>query len=480
MESNSLPGKIMSTEQTANLLIAAGKEHWVTPRSDLVEAKGKGFLQCYWCNPVVNTASKGSDDRVLMKGKETENMDALKLKRLVDWMTEMLEEMLSEVVSNRASYADKSQLSTNSSCRSFLNPRDEVSEVIALRKSTLPPTKQIKVDPIVKSQLNEYISSIAFLYNENPFHNFEHACHVVMSARKLLSRVVKSDESTASSTAYGISSDQLTQFAIVFSALIHDVDHPGVSNGQLVIEKKEVAVMYNNKSVAEQNSITIAWDLLLQERFSELRKSIMPTDSECKHFRQLIVNAVLATDLFDRDLKELRESRWSKAFYTDTDSNSTGIVSDEDSNRRATIVIEHVIQAADVSHTMQHWHIYQKWNRHLLQEMYMAFMSGRAEKDPTIGWYDGELWFFDNYIIPLANKLKTCGVFGVSCDELLDYANRNRAEWAAKGRSIVAESVELIKSCAWNNTASFNPSGTNRSFLINAFSAIVAENSHSE
>jgi hypothetical protein len=33
------------------------------------------------------------------------------------------------------------------------------------------------------------------------------------------------------------------------------------------------------------------------------------------------------------------------------------------------------------------------------------------------GWYKGELWFFDKYIIPLAKKLKECEVFGVACDE---------------------------------------------------------------
>jgi hypothetical protein len=61
-----------------------------------------------------------------------------------------------------------------------------------------------------------------------------------------------------------------------------------------------------------------------------------------------------------------------------------------------------------------------------------------------IGWYEGELWFFDNYIIPLVKKLETCGVFGVSCGELLDYARDNRAEWAAKGKEIVAENLNII------------------------------------
>lgn len=38
----------------------------------------------------------------------------------------------------------------------------------------------------------------------------------------------------------------------------------------------------------------------------------------------------------------------------------------------------------------------------------------------------GELGFFDNYVIPLAKKLKECGVFGVSSDEYLNYALENR------------------------------------------------------
>ena len=71
-----------------------------------------------------------------------------------------------------------------------------------------------------------------------------------------------------------------------------------------------------------------------------------------------------------------------------------------------------------------------------------AYHSGRAEKDPAESWYQGEIGFFDFYIIPLAKKLKDCGVFGVSSDEYLNYATKNRQEWEMKGREIVAEMVE--------------------------------------
>jgi hypothetical protein len=82
---------------------------------------------------------------------------------------------------------------------------------------------------------------------------------------------------------------------------------------------------------------------------------------------------------------------------------------------------------------MQHWHVYQIWNRMLFVEMYQAWKKGRMGANPCDFWYKGELSFFDNYILPLAKKLKGCNVFGVSSDEYLGYALRNRAQWEERG-----------------------------------------------
>lgn len=72
--------------------------------------------------------------------------------------------------------------------------------------------------------------------------------------------------------------------------------------------------------------------------------------------------------------------------------------------------------------------------------MSLAYEQGRGPaKDPSEGWYAGELWFFDNYVIPLTKKLAECGVFGVSSDECLNYAVENRKEWAIKGKQVVEE-----------------------------------------
>jgi hypothetical protein len=62
-----------------------------------------------------------------------------------------------------------------------------------------------------------------------------------------------------------ITSDPLTQFAVISSALIYDVEHPGVPNAQLVKETSNLACKYNNnKSVAEPNSVDTACNLLMK------------------------------------------------------------------------------------------------------------------------------------------------------------------------------------------------------------------------
>ena len=201
-----------------------------------------------------------------------------------------------------------------------------------------------------------------------------------------------------------------------------------------------MAERFQHRSVAEQRSLFMCMDLLKRDRFANLHATLFPTADEQDRFRSLVVNSVLATDIVDKDLKELRNGRWDDAFAECRRRESEEVTV----NRKATIVIEHLIQASDVAHTMQHWNVYCKWNKRLLQEMYLAYIQGRSETDPTVNWAKGEIGFFDFYVIPLAKKLKDCRVFGVSSDEYLNYALANRRKWEIEGPTVVAEAIEHI------------------------------------
>ena len=89
----------------------------------------------------------------------------------------------------------------------------------------------------------------------------------------------------------------MTQFSVAFSALIHDLDHGGVPNAQLVKEGTYLATKYRNKSVAEQNSVDLAWDKLMSVEYKDLRACIYGSQEELNRFRQLVVNVVMATDI---------------------------------------------------------------------------------------------------------------------------------------------------------------------------------------
>jgi len=478
MESTGLRGKIQISQDTADRLINAGKTNWITPRQDKVVAKGKGEMQTFWVaigsKPNTATdmteASRGSISEEIFEVAtpvvpSADPYAAAKQGRLVKWNVEVLLNLLRQVEAHRPQYAStkRASLSTLPKVteeKSGSTIVDEVQEIVHLPRFTgesKMDLNSVEIGAAVEIELKSYVAKIAALYRDNPFHNFEHASHVTMSVVKLMSRIVapnlskeeRESGNIASSLhdhTYGITSDPLTQFACVFSALIHDVDHTGVPNTQLLRENPELAAKYKERSIAEQNSVDVAWSLLMEDEFQNLRQAIYRDAGEQQRFRQLVVNSVMATDIMDAEFKQLRNARWEKAF---SDEKQSLVVFEESlkdkTDRKATIVIEHLIQASDVSHTMQHWHVYRKWNEHLFAELYKAFAEGRAEKNPADFWVKGELGFFDHYVIPLAKKLKDCGVFGVSSEEYLNYALQNRKEWETRGAEVVSEMVDRLK-----------------------------------
>ena len=131
---------------------------------------------------------------------------------------------------------------------------------------------------------------------------------MAMSVNKLLSRIVnppdcsetkfssKMDEiAFVHERTLGLSSDPLTIFSCVLAALSHDVGHRGLTNFDLAKEDPLLDKKFCGKSIAEQNSMDIAWSILLLPDFSNLRRCIFSTTAELRRFRSLLVNSLIAT-----------------------------------------------------------------------------------------------------------------------------------------------------------------------------------------
>lgn len=207
-----------------------------------------------------------------------------------------------------------------------------------------------------------------------------------------------------------------------------------------------VAERFKRKSAIEQMALDIAWTELMQNSYSNLRAFLFVTQQDQSLFRQIVVNCVIATDSFDPELLRIQQARWERTCVL-----SDGHQHDDESetevlNSKATLVVESIVQASNVSHALQHWSIYKKWNKSLFQEMHGAFVLGRTVEDPAVGWHQKELDFFDGLVIPLATRLKESRVFGAFSDEYLNVALGNRQEWENRGKALLEEMKESLAS----------------------------------
>lgn len=216
---------IQVSQETANLLMEAGKESWVVPREDLVEAKGKGKLQTYWLKwsssaggeSVGDTKSVGSGQSVpdqdgpidfaaddmpeaisfVSKSGQRMTLDPRELPekvvRLVDWNVDILMQMLKEVEAKRLSTGlatdrrDKMARLEYEVMRKASLVITEAQEIISFPEYTQElqhDPRFITIDETVQRQLRKFLLGIASMYPANPFHNFEHCSHVTLSVSK--------------------------------------------------------------------------------------------------------------------------------------------------------------------------------------------------------------------------------------------------------------------------------------------------------
>jgi hypothetical protein len=373
--------------------------------------------------------------------KEDKNMQ-----RLSRWNVEMLKQLLKQVVARRQALGllDSKDIPLDQTPNK--NIVEEFAECIqfSVFDPSVSPDKlnseSVDLGLAVEEQIMQYVQDILGKFKKNEFHGIDHGSQVCMNTKKMLSRTMffasENREHAASdldNRTFGISSDPLAQFAVVFASLISGLEHEGVSNSQLVREGHPLASKYNNRFISEQHSVATAWEHLMQPKFEDLRGCIFSDATEQKRFRQIIVNCVLATDFSDEEMILLRKKRWDKAFIRGRHDNSI-----ENRNRRATIVLEVLMQASDVFHATQNWHMYQKWNERHFTQAYTAFKKGRLMQDPSIFWYKSELLFFDEHVVQVCRCLAEIGVFGPTGDEFLSFALGNRQQWAAKGGDQVA------------------------------------------
>jgi hypothetical protein len=240
MESTGKPDQVHLSHETVDLLLDAGKSHWVTTLEDKTVAKGKGVLNTYWLQTTVPdlfesihagdsttdsvSTCNGVGEEYVKQNQGADHGTDSKTQGLVEWNVHILKGALVKVAANRRAQE------VNATCQHHMleleheflagaASLDEVKEIVNLPKCSKVSTHQLEVDEIgdkITEQLREYIQQI------------------------------------------------------------HDVDHPVVPNAFLVKENAPLTSIYS-RSVAELDSLDLAWSLLMDEKYQDLRRSIYTT-----------------------------------------------------------------------------------------------------------------------------------------------------------------------------------------------------------
>ncbi|KAL3921226.1 MAG: hypothetical protein SGILL_002858 [Bacillariaceae sp.] len=487
MLTNGKSNRIHLSVETAECLNLAGKAHWISLRSESMQIDGKGNMTTYWVKPKaciatmkrlsVGAAQK-SDESVVSASTFNESDwdessvpgalddDGTGFQGLVDQNVDILQEHLRAVYARRLVQQQVEGLKMVPSWEedpeigvSIIEEAREVVHIptfdLRLAVNAIDPTR-VEIPATVESQLRRFVTSIGSAYRQaNAFHTFEHASHVVRSLDRMLKKLSSASEVMVTGfdgkprsqgdiakevdmKTFGIGSDPLVQFSMIFAALVQDVDHMGISNQQLIKESSPIASLYKNRCVSEQNAVDISWWLLMTSDYEDLRLAIYTDTSEMRRFRQCLVNCVIATDVLDRNMKDHRDYNWNKAFVRKT----TFMDMEEKRDVQATLMMEFLMQAADSGHCLQSFRSYRKWNELLFEEMYQAYHTGRADVNPTTQWYKAELAYFDKLMIPLLIRLKDSGIFGGFGEAYLKNAVENRHAWKERGEIIVREMME--------------------------------------
>lgn len=192
-----------------------------------------------------------------------------------------------------------------------------------------------------------------------PYHNHLHAADVTQSTHMLLSSQALKECFTP-----------LEIMAAILACAVHDVDHPGLTNGYLINTGSDLALMYNDNSVLENHHIAVAFKLL-QNPACDIFSSL--SSKQRTSVRKMMIDMVLATDMSKHmkllaDLKTMVETKKVAG---------SGVLLLDEYNDRIQ-VLQNMVHCSDLSNPTKPWGLYKEWVEKLMHEFWA---QGDREKE---------------------------------------------------------------------------------------------------
>eukprot|EP01036_Dinobryon_divergens_P030406 gene30406-39648_t len=232
--------------------------------------------------------------------------------------------------------------------------------------------------------LFKVVTKIKSKYNANPYHNFEHACHVLLNCGYFL-------------TVLGESVSELDKISLLYAAFIHDVEHLGVPNISLIRKSHELAIQYHDQSVAEMNSLAVGLQLL-QESDTDIFLEL--PQSERTQFRQNVIELVLSTDIADAYRRKRTLARVEEL--------STGPQGnlDASSDVGRLVLLSLVLRAADIGSSYQNFATSKIWAQRYYTESNAWLLSEGKPIATHEFFYKDQIIHLQNYVGSLLETAK--------------------------------------------------------------------------
>ena len=174
---------IQVSDTTAALLVKAGKSKWLQEREDAISTPSRGFLTTHYL--VRGSGLRGrrfsnEDDSAEASCDSGDEIADDKL-RWIEFNVGVFEKLLKQIVTSGATTTTFETVGPMKLSERGNMPLEEVKEIIEMvdfdRSTVKKPFEEenIELPEIVVAELREYITAIASMYNDNPFHGFAHA-----------------------------------------------------------------------------------------------------------------------------------------------------------------------------------------------------------------------------------------------------------------------------------------------------------------
>jgi len=265
-----------------------------------------------------------------------------------------------------------------------------------------------------------------------PYHNWNHAVDVTHAVFRLLN--------LCQAARYFSDNER---FALVVSAVCHDVGHPGFNNPFLIETAHELAIRYNDRSPLENMHSARLFEIISQPRaavFANLDKQAY------KEVRQVIIDAILHTDNIHhfamiKELQVLYEVN-SDAFdialqmyQQDVDFPPVEICDLFSEAEKRKVIRNLILHVCDISNPMKPFKICSAWAWNVMNEF---FAQGDQEKElgiavqalndrDKVNMPYSQLGFIEFFAAPLAFATVRILLPMAPCaNQLMD----NLAEWS--------------------------------------------------